>query len=84
MYLTSKCGKVESTDFLNDVSEDGGDHGFGCDSNDDILEANTNDKAAENANELRLWSKAETQQQLHRDEYWENFVKLDLESLSKR
>ena len=54
MYLTSKCGKVESTDFLNDVSEDGGDHEFGCDSNDDILEINTNDEAAADATELRL------------------------------
>ena len=68
-YLTSKCGKDESTDFLDYVSEDGGDHGFGYGSDDDAFEAGAIDKAAEDTNRLRLQSKVESEKIPHLVEY---------------
>ena len=58
-YLTSKLGKDKGTDFMDDVSDDGKDHGFGCDSNDDAFQAGLLDNAADDANRSKLKCKVD-------------------------
>ena len=81
-YLTSKLGKDESADFMDDVSEDSKDHGFGCDSDDDAFEAGLlDDAAAADANMSNLKCKVDDDDNDIVADLEKNFVTMELNPL---
>ena len=80
-YLTSKLGKDETAAFMDDVSEDGKDHGFGCDSDDDAFEAGLLDAAADDANRSKLKCKVDDDDNDIVADLEKNFVTMELNPL---